>query len=79
MQKWFWVLCAVLLTLTGCSRDDSTEESANAPVTRGENGSRVPDDNIFSEQVKALEKAETVEKTMDDALAKQREALEKQQ
>ncbi len=79
MQKWLWVLCTVLLSLAGCSREESTDASANEPVTRGANGSRVADDNIFSEKVKALEKAEAVEKAMDDAQGKQREALEQQQ
>jgi hypothetical protein len=77
MQMRFWILwmLAALLALTGCSREESTDESMHESAT---NGSRVPDDTVFSDQVKALEKAEAVGQTLDDAVAKQRETLELQ-
>jgi hypothetical protein len=32
----------------------------------------VPDDNVFKDQVRALEKAEDVQKTLNEAAARQR-------
>ncbi len=51
-----------LLTLSACNRASPPQES-NRPA----NGSRVSDNNVFKDQVRALEKAEQVQQIiMDD-------------
>ncbi|HHJ14860.1 MAG TPA: hypothetical protein ENJ79_10925 [Gammaproteobacteria bacterium] len=59
--------------LAGCSGGSEEPEQ-----TRKDNGSRVSDDNVFSSQVKALEKAEGVEQTLMDAERRRREQMEEQ-
>jgi len=59
--------------LGGCSNPD--DDTSSAPRQQG----RLPDDNVFSDQVKTLEKAEAVQQTLDAAAAKQREAIENQE
>lgn len=63
----------IVALLGGCSEPDN--ETSSAPQQQG----RLPDDNVFSDQVKTLEKAETVQQTLDAAAAKQREDIEKQE
>ncbi len=65
------VICILAFSLTGCSEPD--EPAANTPTS-----SRVPDDNVFKDQVRALEKAENVQKTLNEAAARQREVIEEQ-
>ncbi len=61
------VIC--ILALSSCSKqDEATADTATA--------SRVPDDNVFKDQVRALEKAEDVQNTLNEAAARQREAIE---
>lgn len=71
------VILAALLALTGCSREeqDAQEHASDTPAEHGQ----LPEDNVFSDQVKALEKAEGVQQTLDDATAKQREEIERQE
>jgi hypothetical protein len=60
-----------VLALTGCgAQDDASAEP--------EGGSRLPDDNVFKDQVRALEKAEDVGDTLDAAAARQREQMERE-
>ncbi len=64
----------VLLTaavLVGCSREDAESSSAA--------GKGLPEDNVFSDQVQTLDKARDVQNTLDDATAKQREAIQQQE
>jgi ABC-type uncharacterized transport system auxiliary subunit len=65
------VICLLAFSLIGCS--EQNEPAANAPTS-----SRVPDDNVFKDQVRALEKAENAQKTLNEAAARQREAIEEQ-
>lgn len=71
------IFCIAALTMAallgGCSRQD--DESASAPKPQ----SGLPEDNVFSGQVEALEKAQGVQQTLDAAAAKQREAIERQE
>ncbi len=73
MKNRFWIL-SVLLTafVGGCSKQE--DEAPAAPPQQGQ----LPDDNVFSDQVKALEKAQGVQQTLDAAAAKQREDIEQQ-
>jgi hypothetical protein len=66
-----FVICILAFSLSSCSEQD--EPAANTPTS-----SRVPDDNVFKDQVRALEKAEDVQKTLNEATARQREMIEKQ-
>ena len=78
MKKPQWTL-AMLLALSataGCSREEPDVQE-HADDTLAEH-SRVPEDTVFSDQVKALEKAESVQQTLDAAAAKQREEIERQ-
>ncbi|MDT8386771.1 MAG: hypothetical protein RQ736_04615 [Thiogranum sp.] len=63
------VICIFAFALSSCSEQD---EPTADPAT----SSRVPDDNVFKDQVRALEKAEDVQNTLDEAAARQREAIE---
>lgn len=64
------LFCLAVLILAGCgTRDDAPAES--------EGGSRIADDNVFSDQVRALEKAEAVGRTLEDAAARQRGQVER--
>jgi hypothetical protein len=70
MKKSYWLLALMLVALLGgCSKQD--DESTTAPQQQGS----LPDDNVFSDQVKALEKAKGVQQTLDAAAAKQREVV----
>ena len=64
------VIGIVALTLAGCGKQDE-------PPPEPQGGSRISDDNVFKDQVRALEKAEDVGKTLDAAAARQREQLER--
>ena len=66
------LVLVVVVLLAGCSGGSEPEQ------TRKDNGSRVSDDNVFSSQVKALEKAEGVEQTLMDAERRRREQMEEQ-
>lgn len=65
------VACIAALALNGCGKQDESP-----PMPRGD--SRVSDDNVFKDQVRALETAEGVSKTLDEAAARQREQLERE-
>ena len=65
-------LLAVLMATAGCSREEQESESTA-------DHSRLPEDNVFSDQVKTLERAEGVQQTLDDAAATQREEIERQE
>ncbi|MBI5461756.1 MAG: lipoprotein [Gammaproteobacteria bacterium] len=67
------VLVAVL-AVAGCSREEQ-EQDAHTTADRGQ----LPADNVFSDQVKTLDKAEGVQQTLDAAAAKQREEIERQE
>jgi hypothetical protein len=74
MKKSYWLSALMLVALLGgCSKQD--DDTSSVPQQQG----RLPDDNVFSDQVKALEKAEGVQQTLDAAAAKQREDIEKQE
>lgn len=74
MKKSYWFSALMLVVLLGgCS--EQNDDTPSAPQQQG----RLPDDNVFSDQVKALEKAEGVQQTLDAAAAKQREDIEKQE
>lgn len=65
------VVFIVAILLSGCSQQD--DDASSAPQ------GRLPDGNVFSDQVRALEKAGSVQQTLDAAAAKQREAIERQE
>jgi hypothetical protein len=64
-------ICILAVSLSACSQQN--EPADNAPT-----GSRVPDNNVFKDQVRALEKAEDVQKTLNEAAARQRDVIEEQ-
>jgi hypothetical protein len=76
-QSWLIISLVVPLAIVGCSQEgqDAQEQSRDMATV----GSGVPEDNVFSDQVKALEKAEGVQQTLDDAAAAQREEIERQE
>ena len=59
--------------LAGCSGGSEEPEQAQK-----DDGSRVSDDNVFSSQVKVLERAEGVEQTLMDAERRRREQMQEQ-
>ena len=63
------VMCILAFSLGACS-----EQHEPAADTRS--GSRVSDDNVFRDQVRTLEKAEDVQKTLNEAAARQRKVIE---
>jgi len=65
------VICIFAFSLSACSEQDE-------PTPNTQTSSRVPDDNVFKDQVRALEKAEDVQKTLNEAAARQREVIEEQ-
>lgn len=68
------LLAALLATaLAGCSREDATDSGAAAP------SAGVPADNVFSDQVQALDKAKGVQQAIDTGAVRTREAVERQE
>jgi len=65
-----YLLCLMAL-VTACSAPD--DQAAEEAV---QGSSRVPEDNVFSDQVRALEKAEDAKAMLDEAAAKQREQID---
>lgn len=63
--------CGLALLLSACGQPQE-------PATHTPTDNRLPDDNVFSDQVRALEKAQGVEKTLQDAEAQRRAVLEEQ-
>ena len=63
------VMCILAFSLGACS-----EQHEPAADTRS--GSRVSDDNVFSDQERALEKAEDEQKTLKEAPELQRNVIE---
>ena len=76
-QSWLIISLIVPLAIVGYSREgqDAQEQGHDSAAV----SSGVPEDNVFSDQVKALEKAEGVQQTLDDAAAAQREEIERQE
>lgn len=69
------ILIALLAaSVGGCSREDAEQVSPAAERADG-----VPADNVFSGQVKSLDKAQDVQKTLDAATARTRESVERQE
>jgi len=60
-----------LALVSGCSGGGS--DTAEPPRQ-----SRVPDDNVFSDQVKALERAEAVENILLQGAERRRQAIDQQ-
>ena len=67
-----FIIVLILTGLPACSENTST---SSAKQTQ----SRVSDNNVFSDQVKALEKAEKVEGQIMDAFNKRNAAIENNQ
>lgn len=57
------------LTISACSPDEPTQERKGA----------LPEDNVFSDQVKTLQRAKDVQQTLDAAVARQRDEIERQE
>ncbi|MCA1805254.1 MAG: hypothetical protein LC646_07940 [Xanthomonadaceae bacterium] len=57
------------LMVSACSPDDPAQERNGA----------LPEDNVFSDQVKTLQRAKDVQQTLDAAAARQREEIERQE
>lgn len=76
-QSWLIISLVVPLAIAGCSQEgqDAQEQMRDTAAV----GSGVPEDNVFSDQVKTLQKAEGVQQTLDDAAATQREEIERQE
>lgn len=62
------IVVSVMTTLCSCSEDPST--------TTQPTNSRVSEDNVFSDQVRALEKAEQVEDKIMDAFKKRDSSID---
>jgi len=76
-QSWLIISLIVPLAIAGCSREEQGAQEQMRDTAAM--GSGVPEDNVFRDQVKALEKAEGVQQTLDDAAAAQREEIERQE
>lgn len=75
MQACNWLVAAALaVVLGGCSREDAVTEHSEKQRTGG-----LPADNVFSDQVETLEKAQDVQNTLDDAAVRTRESVERQE
>jgi hypothetical protein len=59
----------MVLTLSACSPDEPAQERQGA----------LPEDNVFSDQVKTLQRAKDVQQTLDAAVARQRDEIERQE
>lgn len=57
------------LTISACSPDEPAQERNGA----------LPEDNVFSDQVKTLQRAKDVQQTLDAAVARQRDEIERQE
>jgi hypothetical protein len=64
-------ICTVAILLGACTQQSE-------PGAASGSGSRVSEDTVFKAQVHALKKAEDVQKILNEAAARQREAIEKQ-
>lgn len=57
------------LTISACSPDEPAQERNGA----------LPEDNVYSDQVKTLQRAKDVQQTLDAAVARQRDDIERQE
>lgn len=64
-------VCILAFSLSACGKHD--DPAANVPASH-----RVPDDNLFKDKLRALEQAEHVRKTLNNAAARHQEVLEAQ-
>ena len=69
-----WAALLLTVSLGGCSRQDDPTE-----VPQPETESRLPQEHVFSNQVRAMEKAERVERTLNAAATSRRESIERQE
>jgi hypothetical protein len=65
------VVFIVAFSLSACGEHD--DPAANVPASH-----LVPDDNLFKDKLRALEQAVHVQKTLNNAAARQQEVLEAQ-
>jgi len=63
-MRYFYVSLVLAVLLVGCTEDKDVSTKASSR-----------DDHVWQEQVQALEKAKAVEKTLQDATARQRDAI----
>ncbi|NNJ93387.1 MAG: hypothetical protein HKP57_01395 [Halobacteria archaeon] len=61
-----YLVCAIFILAMGCSEKDS-----NVNVGQDQ-------DSVFESQVRTIDNAEEIEQTLDDAAAKQRQAIDEQ-
>ena len=73
MRGWMPVVLLAVV-MNGCSREEPAQEQSG-PEQTGE----LPEDNVFRDQVKTLEKAQDVQKTLDAGAARTRESVERQE
>lgn len=70
MRAYGWMLAGLLTAgMGGCSREEPAQDQTG----------QLPADNVFSDQVEALDKAEDVQKTLDSAAVRTRESVERQE
>lgn len=70
MRRRVWMTTVVLVVaMQGCSREEPAQEQAG----------QLPEDNVFSGQVQALEKAKDVQNTLDRGAARLRESVEREE
>ena len=67
-------LAVIFLSLSGCSSEESTESTQEAPTASVES----KPEPLFNEQRQALEKAKGMDKMMLDADKKHRQMMEEQ-
>ncbi|HEY9198452.1 MAG TPA: hypothetical protein VIR60_03725 [Gammaproteobacteria bacterium] len=58
----------------GCSREEPAEDLSDQAQS-----DQLPADNVFSDQVEALDKAKDVQNTLDSAAVRTRESVERQE
>lgn len=70
MRRRVWMTTVLLVVaMQGCSREEPAQEQAGP----------LPEDNVFSGQVQALEKAKDVQNTLDQGTARLRESVEREE
>ena len=71
LQRWMVLSLALSAGLAGCSKsgEEATESTTPAQPTA---------DHVWSDQTRALEKAKEVERMLQEAAERQRQAIEEQ-
>lgn len=70
MRRRIWMTVVVLAAaMQGCSREEPEQEQTG----------QLPENNVYSDQVRSLEKAKDVQNTLEQGAARMRESVERQE